>query len=221
MGAKSAVLVSTDGVVAELLQAVIPPADRDRAAALLAHYQPGLHLMEDGEDPRELADALYPPKGTVCALSVPGLDIICDQEIMIDRPSQLPEHLVKASRGRRLYLHTMHSVVDWLAFAVWEDGRLIRSLSLSPDGGIAVDVGNRLPFELPYWQGRHPVEPGPPNKDEEPYALPFHPLDLGERAMLEFFGFYVERCSDEDDLPEPVVDTWGVELRGYRRPAAP
>ncbi|MGW3628080.1 DUF6928 family protein, partial [Streptomyces sp. NPDC000880] len=29
----------------------------------------------------------------------------------------------------------MHSVVDWLAFAVWEDGRLIRSLSLSPDDG--------------------------------------------------------------------------------------
>ena len=70
--------------------------------------------------PWELADALYPPEGTVCALSVPGLDLVCDQEIMIDRPSQLPGHLVAASRGRRLYLHAMHDVVDWLAFAVWD-----------------------------------------------------------------------------------------------------
>ncbi|MFJ9730973.1 DUF6928 family protein [Streptomyces sp. NPDC101171] len=52
------------------------------------------------------------------------------------RPSELPEHLVAASAGRRLVLHAMHSVVDWLAFAVWEDGRLVRSLSLSPDSGV-------------------------------------------------------------------------------------
>ncbi|MDT0546544.1 hypothetical protein AB0H07_41450 [Streptomyces sp. NPDC021354] len=49
---------------------------------------------------------------------------------MIDSPSRLPEHLVAASAGRRLILHAMHSVVDWFAFAVWDDGRLIRSLSL-------------------------------------------------------------------------------------------
>jgi hypothetical protein len=42
--------------------------------------------------------------------------------------------------------------------------------------------------------------------EEEPCPLPFHPLDLGERAMLEFFGFYVEGCSGEDDATEPVVD---------------
>jgi hypothetical protein len=52
--------------------------------------------------------------------------------------------------------------------------------------------------------------------EEEPYPLPFHPLDLGERAMLEFFGFYVEGCSGEDDATEPAVDIWDVELRGFR-----
>ncbi|WP_439145646.1 DUF6928 family protein [Streptomyces canus] len=30
----------------------------------------------------------------------------------------------------------MHSVVGWFAFAAWGDGRLLRSLSLSPDSGI-------------------------------------------------------------------------------------
>ena len=102
------------------------------------------------------------------------------------------------------------------SFAVWDDGRLVRFLSLFPDGGIVEDIGERLPFELPYWEGRHPVEPFPPFEDDEPYPLPFHPLELGERAMLEFFGFYVEGFPDEDGVPEPAVDIWDVELHGFR-----
>ncbi|MFJ6120309.1 DUF6928 family protein [Streptomyces sp. NPDC092129] len=181
-----------------------------------ARVRPDHCINADTEEPWELADALYPPEGTACALSAPGLDLVCDQAVMLDRPSQLPEHLVAAGRGRRLYLHAMHSVVDWLAFAVWDDGQLVRSLSLSPDSGIIEDIGDCFPFELPYWEGRHPVEPMAPFEDEEPYPLPFHPLELGERAMLEFFGFYVEGFSDEDGVPEPVVDIWDVELRGFR-----
>ncbi|WP_406216066.1 DUF6928 family protein [Streptomyces canus] len=50
-------------------------------------------------------------------------------------PSRLPEHLVTPSAGGRLVLHAMYSVVDRFAFAVREDGRLLRSLSLSPDSG--------------------------------------------------------------------------------------
>ncbi|WP_234325325.1 DUF6928 family protein [Streptomyces sp. NRRL WC-3626] len=108
--------------------------------------------------------------------SWPGVEVIGDQEVMIDAPSQLPEHLVAASAGRRLVLHAMHSVVDWLAFAVWEDGRLVRSLSLSPDSGIIENIGEPLPFELNYWAGdRPPYVIAWPDKDEEPYPLPFHP----------------------------------------------
>ncbi|MGW7332238.1 DUF6928 family protein [Streptomyces sp. NPDC054840] len=36
--------------------------------------------------------------------------VVCDQHWMIDRPSQLPVHLVAASAGRRMVLHAMHSV---------------------------------------------------------------------------------------------------------------
>ncbi|WP_433329831.1 DUF6928 family protein [Spirillospora sp. CA-294931] len=32
-------------------------------------------------------------------------------------------------------------------FGVWEDGRLLRSLSLSTDGGIGENIGEPLPFE--------------------------------------------------------------------------
>jgi hypothetical protein len=53
----------------------------------------------------------------------------------------LAPDLIDEGKGRRTILHAMHSVVDWLAFAVWEDNRLIRSLSLAPDGGIIEDIG--------------------------------------------------------------------------------
>ncbi|MFF3639341.1 DUF6928 family protein [Streptomyces sp. NPDC002250] len=215
MGAKTAVLAYADDAIADLLQDV-STSEIDGAMALVARVRPGHRVDADGEEAWELADALYPPEGTVCALSASGLDLVCDQEVMVDRPSELPQHLVAASRGRRLYLHAMHSVVDWLAFAVWDDGKLVRSLSLSPDSGVIEDIGERLPFERPYWEGRHPVEPFAPFEDEEPYPLPFHPLELGERALLEFFGFYVEGFSDEEDAPEPVVDIWSVELHGFR-----
>ncbi|MFE1289318.1 DUF6928 family protein [Streptomyces sp. NPDC058751] len=220
MGAKTAVLAYADAAIAGFLQDA-PASEPDQDAALVAWVRPGHRIDADNEEPWELADALYPPEGTVCALSVPGLDLVCDQEVMLGRPSQLPEHLVAASRGRRLYLHAMHSVVDWLAFAIWDDGSLVRSLSLSPDNGIIEDIGERLPFELPYWQGQRPVEPLLPFEGNEPYPLPFHPLDLGERAMLEFFGFHIEGFSGQDDAPEPEVDVWGVELRGFRVTATP
>lgn len=60
----------------------------------------------------------------------------------------------------------MHSVVGSLAFAVLgEDGRLVRSLSLSPDSGVIENIGGPLPFELAYWAGDRPadvVRPQPP-----------------------------------------------------------
>jgi hypothetical protein len=51
----------------------------------------------------------------------------------------------------------MHSVVDWFAYAIWANGKLLRSLSLSPVSGILENIGQRLPFEEPYWSGEHPA----------------------------------------------------------------
>jgi hypothetical protein len=174
VGAKTAVLVYADGAVATALQETeAEPAGAEQAAALARRLWPGHDIEPDGEEPWELAEALYPPEGTACALSAPGVDVFCDQRVMIDRPSQLAEHLVAASAGRRLFLHAMHSAVDWLAFAVWEDARLVRSLSLAPDRGIIEDIGDRLPFEIAYWAGAHPVEPDPSRADDdEPYPVP-------------------------------------------------
>lgn len=43
-----------------------------------------------------------------------------------------------------MYLHAMHSVVDWFAFAVWgPDGKLRRALSVSPANGVIEASVNR------------------------------------------------------------------------------
>ncbi|MEU9924123.1 hypothetical protein AB0H51_23005 [Streptomyces griseoluteus] len=187
MGAKTGLLVYADSDVPGLLRRV-GAADLDRTVTMMRRLYSGWEIEEcEGST---LWDGVYPPKGTAYAASWPGVDVIGDQRVMIDAPSQLPEHLVAASAGRRLVLHAMHSVVDWLAFAVWEDGRLVRSLSLSPDSGIIENIGEPLPFELPYWAGDRPADVIPwPDEDEEPYPLPFHPLELGEDAMRALCGF--------------------------------
>lgn len=154
MGAKTGLLVYADGDVPGLLRHV-GAADPELTSVMVRHLNPGCEIEEsEGSD---LYDGVYPPDGATYAASWPGVDIVCDRRVMIDSPSQLPEHLVAASAGRRLVLHAMHSVVDWLAFAVWEDGRLIRSLSLSPDHGIIENIGEPLSFELPYWGGDRPA----------------------------------------------------------------
>jgi hypothetical protein len=48
-------------------------------------------------------------------------------------------------------------MTDWLAFAVWEDGELIRSLNLSPGSGIMENTGEPYGFELHYRAGEHPA----------------------------------------------------------------
>ncbi len=83
----------------------------------------------------------------------------------------------------------MHSVVDWFAFARRNSGQLVRSLSLSPDSGIMEDIGQRFSFEEPFWSGQ-------PDDSEDDYPFPFHPLELGEAALKEWFGYQLEGLSD-------------------------
>jgi hypothetical protein len=113
----------------------------------------------------------------------------------------------------------MHSVVDWLAFAVWEDGRLIRSLSLSPDSGIIEDFGEPLPFERPYWAGNRPADVIPwPDEDEKTYPLPFHPLDLGEDALRALCGFVQEGRPEPDDVDADTIRLHGFKVRDPHDP---
>ncbi|MFE0632258.1 DUF6928 family protein [Streptomyces sp. NPDC058864] len=208
MGAKTGLLVYADGDVPDLLRQV-DTADPRRTSAMMARLYPGREFEET--EGLNLCEGVYPPDGTVYAGAWPGVEVVCDREVMVDFPSRLPEHLVAAGAGRRLVLHAMHSVVGWCAFAVWEDGHLVRSLSLSPEDGIIEDIGEPLPFERPYWAGERPAEIVPwPGEEDEPYPLPFHPLEFGEQALRALCGFVIEGRPRADD-----VDAMDIGLHGF------
>jgi len=205
MGNKNWLLMYAEGEIRPVLRAA-PPPDRDATAALVARLHPGHDLtpLPDGSLFRA-----NPPGSHVYAGCFPGLTIVCTGEVALDRPSQLDARFRAEAAGRTTYLHAMHSVVDWFAYAVWSgDGSLQRSLSLSPDSGIRENIGTPLPFEKPYWAGEHPVDDF--DEDDEPYPLPFHPLELAEDALRHLFGFVYEGLPEEDD---PVLER--VTLAGY------
>ena len=147
---------------------------------------------------------LNPPNGQVYAGLFGDLGIVAAPELGLEKPSSLQRALVSRFASGNLYLHAMHSAVDFFAFAVWERGTLRRALSLSTETGIAEDVGPRFEFELPFWAGNHPVTD--PSEEDEAYPFPFHPLELAESALLEFFGFQLEGVNDPTHVdPESIT----------------
>ena len=199
MGAKTWMLVYSDGPAKQLLQAV-PALDRNASSALAAKLFPSekLAALPDGT-----LSSTNPPDDELVIGQMAGVSVVAAKEFAIDRPSQLPASFLSQTTARTVYLHAMHSVVDWFAFAVWENGKLVRSLSLSPDGGIVEDIGQKLPFEEPHWAGEHPAVD--PEEEEGGYPFPFHPLELGEAALAEFFGYQLEGFVDPSLLePEKV-----------------
>lgn len=151
-----------------------------------------------------------PPDDVAFATVMPGAVVLCARRLVAGTPSELSDHVLAEAAGRRILLHSMHSVVDALTFAVWEGGRLIRSLSVSPDTGIVEDIGEPYPFERPYWAGEHPVTSVVPG--QEPYPLPFHPLDLGEEALRTMFGFVIEGRPLPDDVDADTVPLYGFRV---------
>jgi hypothetical protein len=207
MGAKDWMVMyaDTDTDIAAVLR-TNPRPDRDATHAVVERLHPGAQLtvVEDGN----LDENANPRDLSVYAGVYPGLTIVTTGEVAIDRPSTLPQYFIDEARGRTLYLHVMHSVVDWIAYAIWENGVLRRSLSLSPDDGIIENLGEPLDFEKPYWAGQHPVEVAGGNP---PYPFVFHPLELGEAALRNLFGFNYEGWVQDDD---PELEE--VVLAGYR-----
>jgi hypothetical protein len=149
-----------------------------------------------------------PPDDELYVGRFPMVSIVAAKEFGIDYPSRLPASFISYGDSGTIYLHAMHSVVDWFAFAQWTGGRLIRSLSLSPDSGILEDIGQRLPFEEPFWSGEHPLD----DDGDDDYPFPFHPLELGEAALKDFFGYQLEGMIDPD-LLEPEA----IPLVKYKR----
>jgi len=205
MGAKTWMLVYSDTDVADKLKGN-PVLDRAATDKLVQKLFPKekLELIEDGN----LAYT-NPADNKIYAGCFDGVFIIAAKEFSGDYPSKLERRFIDGVNSKFIYLHAMHSVVDWFGFAKWEAGRLVRALSLAPDFGILEDFGEKLFFEKEYWNGKHPaVDP----EDEDQYPFPFHPLELGEEALKAFFGYQLEGYIDES-LLEPE----NIPLVGYQR----
>lgn len=186
MGAKTWMIVYAESNAREAFKAR-PRLDREATQRLATALFPGEELEPAGD-----GDLSYtcPPDDELHIGCFAGVSVVAAKEFGIDYPSTLPESFIAAGSSGTIYLHAMHSVVDWFAYAVWIDGKILRSLSLSPDSGILEDIGPRLPFEEPYWSGRHPAVDE--EEDEHAYPFAFHPLELGEAALRELFGYQLE-----------------------------
>lgn len=186
MGAKTWMLIYGNESISETLKKK-PDLDRATTVELAKRLFPSEALK-----PLSDVDLSYtcPPDDELIIGCFSGLNIIAAKEFGIDYPSKLPTQFLDPSLGTTLYLHAMLSTVDWFAYAIWRDGKLQRSLSLSPDSGVLEDIGTKLPFEEPYWNGQHPAID--PEDDDSDYPFVFHPLELAESALLEFFGYQLE-----------------------------
>lgn len=202
MGAKAGILALGEGDFAESLRQ-LPRADAERTAELVAGIFPGYQVEPVRGWP--LADSTYPDDDIVYALSAPGIGILCDQRFILDKPSELPAHVLHLAAGRRVALCAVHSVDDSFAYAVWNDGELVRSLSVSLPRRIIEDIGQPLEFERPFWAARRAFI------DRHPGALGFHPLDVAQQAMRFLFGFALEGTPDPDD-----IDAGQISMLGYR-----
>lgn len=133
MGAKTWMLVLANSSAREALAAK-PPLDREATAKLAAALFPSEKLEPIGD-----GDLSYtsPPDDELHIGCFPGVSIIAAKEFGIDYPSKLPQKFIAAGGNGVVTLHAMHCVVDWFAYAMWANGKLVRSLSLSPDNGIS------------------------------------------------------------------------------------
>ncbi len=209
MGAKTWMLVYTDvGVDARDALKAVPLLDRTASALLAQRLFPGARLepLEDGT----LCDT-NPPDDELLIGCFAGVTVIAAKEFALDNPSLLDRRFIEAASGRSIQVYGMHSVVDWFAYAAWQDGQLVRAISLSPDSGIIEDIGPRLPVEAAYWAGEHSADDEDDDSDDA-YPLPFHPLEFGEEIIGATLGFQYEGSME----PE-LFDAVDIVLAHYRR----
>ena len=210
MGAKDSFICFADASVLPVLGGGLE-LDRGATEALVRRLFPhhDITSIADGT----LGEDANPDDGTVYAAVWPHAALVCTGAVALDRPSGLDPRFLAEGRGRTVYVHAMHSVVDWFAFGVWgPDGQLRRSLSVSGgDGEILEDLGHRLPFEEPYWAGEFPAVDD--DEDEGAYPFPFHPLELGEAVLGSLFGFVFEGYPD---MAPDSVDPFDLALCGFR-----
>ncbi|MFJ5561276.1 DUF6928 family protein [Streptomyces sp. NPDC093250] len=200
MGSKAAILVLTDERPEGLFRGAVG-WDRARSLDLAARFLGGTP-RESGVRPLDLA--VWPEDGAACVASFPRFDVVCSRKIARDHPSDLASEAARLAGKRSAYAVCMESSEDWASIFAWSPTGPFRAVSMSPGSGVIEDVGQKFPFEQPFWNGQRPVR-------ASSYRLPFHPIDLGNEALRHFFGFILEGaedylCVDPEEVEIPVFD---------------
>ncbi|MES0826680.1 DUF6928 family protein [Ruegeria sp. SCP11] len=210
MGAKAWFAAYYDENARDIL-AKNPQLDRDASRRLANQLllDAKLEEVEDGS-----LDFLNPDEREVLVGDYGGIKIVAHQAFNIDCLSQLDARWRFPDLGSTIYVRAMHSVIDWGAFALWKNGDLVRALSVLPDGGVIEDVGPRMPFEAPFWDGTPALEGD--DEEDDTYPLPFHPLEFSEAALLEHLGFQFEGYPNDW-----VCDPFEIPIMKFRASSKP
>jgi hypothetical protein len=151
-----------------------------------------------------------PPKNRLYIGSFPGMTVVSSDSLALAYPSRLPHALINADLGNTLYLFVMHSVAEWFAYAIWKNGTLVRSLSVSgTEGRILEDIGPKQPFEELYWSEVHPLFSDTEKENYSPFH--FNPLDLGNAAFKEYLGYQIEGYSDSSHIDSEKIPLVGLQ----------
>ena len=114
-----------------------------------------------------------------------------------------------ADSGRNAYRVFMHSVVSTAALTYWGADGTFREFAGSWEVGVLDSEGTPLPFEMPFWDGE--MDDRGEGAELHGDEMPFNPMDLGEEALREFFGFIGEGVPRPDDL-----DAERILLHGFK-----
>lgn len=206
MAAKRSMLVYSEGNAKEILKSQ-PELDREASIELARKLFPSKKFtpIEDGN-----LCFSNPYKDQLYVGSFPGMTVVSSDAIVLDYPSRLPQSLINTDLGNTLYLFAMHSAVEWFAYAIWKNGTLVRSLSVSGnDGQILEDIGPRQPFEEFHWSEGHPLFENPEEENCSPFN--FNPLDLGDAALKEYLGYRIKGYSDASHIDPKKIPLVGLQ----------
>lgn len=133
--------------------------------------------------------------------------------------AQLADHIAP---HEIIWSLSLQSTVDHCGFGAQGPGydrSLVAWSDADPDTASELITGTPLPFEEPYLAGEHPSSDDPAEQSDYPY--PFHPLDLGNAAMLWIFGVEAETPPEDAivaDLLPHRLNPWDLPMHEFSGP---
>jgi hypothetical protein len=205
---RTAIVAYGDSDVAHVLRSA-PVLDRPATAELVRKAFPDNRIDDAGD--ALLYDCIDPGQDMAYVGSFRGVELICSWRLVDYRPSQAARRCLPPARLPHVYLHSMDGGTNRIAFAAWQSGTMVRSLSLAADDEVVENLGEPLAFETPFWAGERTADPD--ESDGVAYAYPFRPRELAEEALRAFFGFGLDGMRSVDDVDPEVIPLLGYRIR--------